>query len=238
MDPLPPLIVALDVQSQEEALSWVGRLFPKVRLFKIGSVLFTRCGPAVVEALRSKGAEVFLDLKFHDIPNTVAACCRVAVDLDVLMVNLHLSAGEKVVREAAEALREEGARQKKRKPLLLGVSILTHLGKEDLAGLGWNLSGTLEEEVLRLASLGKAWGADGVVCSPQEIEAVRSRCGAGFCIVTPGIRPVGTLLHDQKRVLTPKEAVDRGADFIVVGRPILESQNPLAMVSGILEEIG
>ena len=237
MESLPSLIVALDVQNQEAALSWVGRFFPRVKLFKIGSVLFTRCGPAVVKALRSKGAEVFLDLKFHDIPNTVAACCRSAVDLDVFMVNLHLSAGERVVRESVKALQEESTRQKKRKPLLLGVSILTHLGREDLAALGWNVSGSLEEEISRLASLGQQWGLDGVVCSPQEIAAVRSRCGTHFCIVTPGIRPPGTLLHDQKRTLTPQEAVANGADFIVVGRPILESQDPISMVSQILEEV-
>lgn len=232
-----PLIVALDVQSREEVVSWVDRLLPTVKIFKIGSVLFTRCGPAAVELVRSKGAEVFLDLKFHDIPNTVAACCRIALDLDVFMLNLHLQAGEKVVREAVGALQKESAHKKKRRPLLLGVSILTHLGKEDLAALGWNLPGTLEEEVGRLAFLGQQWGLDGIICSPQEISAIRTRCGPDFCIVTPGIRPVGTLLHDQKRILTPKEAIAKGANFIVVGRPILESQNPIALVQEILEEV-
>ena len=232
-----PLMVALDVQTREEALAWVDRHYPKVGLFKIGSVLFTRVGPSVVEAIRSKGAEIFLDLKFHDIPNTVSACCRAAADLDVLMVNLHLQAGEKVVREAVRVLQEESMRRKKRKPLLLGVTILTHLGKEDLTVFGWNVTAALEEEVGRLASLGQQWGLDGVVCSPQEITAIRARCGSDFCIVTPGIRPVGTLLHDQKRVLTPQEAVARGANYIVVGRPILESQDPLALVQEILSEI-
>lgn len=237
MKSLPRLIVALDVQSQAEALSWVDQLLPKVKVFKIGSLLFTRCGPSVIEELRSKGAEVFLDLKFHDIPNTVAECCRVAVDLDVLMVNLHLQAGEKVAREALSALKEEAVRKGGRRPLLLGVTILTHLEREDLITLGWKMSAPLEEEVSRLASLGQQWGLDGVICSPQEISMIRSRCGPDFCIVTPGIRPTGTALHDQKRVLTPQEAVAKGADFIVVGRPILESQNPLSMVSEILEEV-
>lgn len=238
MESLPRLIVALDVDTKESALSWVDRLFPKVRLFKIGSILFTRCGPAIVEAVRAKGAEVFLDLKFHDIPNTVAACCRAAADLDVLMFNLHIQAGEKVIRESVAALREESARKKKRKPLLLGISILTHLEKRDLQTLGWEVPATLEEAVGRLAFLGQAWGLDGVVCSPQEISAIRTRCGANFCIVTPGVRPVGATLHDQKRTLTPKEALARGADFIVVGRPILESQDPSAAVSEILREAG
>jgi len=233
----PSLIVALDVQTQEEARSWVDRLFPKVKLFKIGSTLFTRCGPKAVEEVHSKGVEIFLDLKFHDIPNTVAACCRTAVDLGVFMVNLHLSGGEKVVRESVKALQEESVRKKKRKPLLLGITILTHLGKEELATMGWNFSETVEEEVGRLASLGKGWGLDGIVCSPQEIAAVRSSCGRDFCIVSPGIRPAGTLLHDQKRTLTPREAVQQGADFIVVGRPILESKDPISMVDEILEEI-
>ena len=237
MGPFPRLIVALDVQSEEAALTWVDRLFPRVKIFKIGSVLFTRCGPGVVKAVRSKGAEVFLDLKFHDIPNTVAECCRAIVDLDILMVNLHLSAGEKVARKSVQTLQEESARKKRRKSLLLGVTILTHFGKEDLAVLGWKVGGSLEEEVSRLASLGQQWGLDGVICSPQEIAAVRSRCGADFCIITPGIRPVGTLLHDQKRTLTPQEAVAQGADFIVVGRAILESQDPLLIVSQILEEV-
>ena len=237
MKSLPRLIVALDVQNQEAALAWVDRFFPRVKLFKIGSVLFTRCGPDIVKAVRSKGAEVFLDLKFHDIPNTVAECCRAVVDLDVFMVNLHLSAGEKVARESVRVLQEESGRQKKRRPLLLGVSVLTHLEKEDLVTLGWKIQEGLEEEVGRLASLGQQWGLDGVICSPQEIATVRSRCGADFCIVAPGIRPVGTLLHDQRRTLTPQEAVAHGADFIVVGRPILESQDPLLMVSQILEEV-
>lgn len=232
-----PLIVALDVQTREEALDWVDRLYPRAGLFKIGSVLFTRLGPSIVEAIRSKGAEVFLDLKFHDIPNTLAACCRCAVDLDVFMVNLHIQSGEKAVLEAAGALQEESARKKKRKPLLLGVTILTHLGQEDLMTFGWNVAGTLEEEVSRLASLGQRWGLDGVICSPQEIAAIRTRCGQNFCIVTPGIRPIGTLLHDQKRVLTPQEAMARGANFIVVGRPILESPDPLSLVQEILSEV-
>ncbi len=232
------LIVALDVADAKEAERWVEKLSPKVRIFKVGSILFTKEGPRVVEMIHKRKGEVFLDLKFHDIPNTVAEACRVATQLGVFMVNLHIVGGEKMLRETVSVVSEESSKRKLRKPLLLGVTLLTHLDKEALNDLGWNLSGELEAEVVHLAKIAQSSGLDGVVCSPQEVQPVREACGSRFVIVTPGIRPVGSLLHDQKRVSSPKEAVAAGAHYIVVGRPILESNDPLQMVDTILEEIG
>ena len=231
------LIVALDVADCKEAEEWIDRLSPRVDTFKVGSILFTKEGPRVLEMIHRKKKEVFLDLKFHDIPNTVAEACRVATGLGVFMLNLHIVGGEKMIRETVSAVSEESSKRKLRKPLLLGVTLLTHLDKEALRDLGWALSGGLEAEVVHLAKMAQSSGLDGVVCSPQEIQPVRKACGKEFVIVTPGIRPVGSMLHDQKRVSSPKEAVQAGADYIVIGRPILESQNPLQMVDAILEEI-
>lgn len=231
------LIVALDVTDLKEAEGWVTLLRSRVSLFKVGSILFTKEGPRVIEMIRKKKGEVFLDLKFHDIPNTVSEACRVATRLGVLMVNLHMMGGEKMIQETVSAVTEEATLKKLRKPFLLGVTLLTHLDKESLAHLGWNLGGDIEQEVIHLAQIAKSTGLDGVICSPQEIRPVREACGEDFLIVTPGIRPVGSLLHDQKRVSPPKEAVAAGANYIVVGRPILESKDPLKMVETILEEI-
>ena len=231
------LIVALDVPNLKEAETWVDLLKSQVKIFKVGSTLFTAVGPSVVAMIHKKKREVFLDLKFHDIPNTVAEACRVATRLGVFMCNLHIVGGEKVLRETIFAVTEEASQKKLRKPLLLGVTLLTHLDQATLSKLGWDLPGEVEEEVIHLAKIGKSEGLDGVVCSPQEIRSVREACGKEFVIVTPGIRPVGSLLHDQKRVSLPKEAVLAGADYLVMGRPILESKDPLQMVASILEEI-
>lgn len=231
------LIVALDVSDFKEAEEWVNRLSPRVATFKVGSILFTKEGPRVVEMIHRKKREVFLDLKFHDIPNTVSEACRTATRFGVLMLNLHVSGGEKMLRESVSAVSEESSKRKLRKPLLLGVTLLTHLDKEALSHLGWDFPGELEAGVVHLAKIAQSSGLEGVVCSPQEIQPVRQACGSRFVIVAPGIRPVGSLLHDQKRVSSPKEAVAAGADYIVVGRPILESPNPLQMVDAILEEI-
>ena len=231
------LIVAIDVADFNEATEWVARLSPRVHLFKVGSVLFTKEGPRVIEMIRKKKGEVFLDLKFHDIPNTVSEACRVATRLGVWMTNLHIVGGEKVLEETVSAVKEEAALKKLRKPLLLGVTLLTHLDRSSLGYLGWDLPGEIEGEVVHLAKIAKSAGLDGAICSPQEIRPVREACGEEFVIVTPGIRPVGSLLHDQKRVSSPKEAVQAGADYIVVGRPVLESKDPLKMVESILEEI-
>ena len=231
------LIVALDVADLGEAENWVDRLLPHVRTFKVGSILFTKEGPRVIDMIHRKKGDVFLDLKFHDIPNTVAEACRVATRLGVWMLNLHSMGGTAVLRESVSAVNEESSKKRLRKPILIGVTLLTHLDKAALGELGWTLSGEVQEEVAHLAKLTKSVGLDGVVCSPQEIQPVRAACGEKFVIVTPGIRPVGSLLHDQKRVSSPREAVQAGADYIVVGRPILESKNPAGTVRSILEEI-
>lgn len=235
--PRSKLIVALDVPTLEEAERWVILLKGRISLFKVGSVLFTAEGPSVVEMIRRQGGEVFLDLKFHDIPNTVAEACRVATRLGVSMLNLHIVSGKKVLQDAAKAVSEEASRQGLRKPYLLGVTLLTHLDKTSLSHFGWDLEGEMKEEVIHLATLAKEDGLDGVVCSPQEIRPVREALGKEFLIVTPGIRPAGSNLHDQKRVSRPKEAMTAGADYIVVGRPILESKAPLKTVEAILSEI-
>ncbi|MFH1857910.1 MAG: orotidine-5'-phosphate decarboxylase [Candidatus Omnitrophota bacterium] len=231
------LIAALDVASFQEAERWVGILCPRLTHFKVGSILFTAAGPDVLEMIRRKGGEVFLDLKFHDIPNTVASACRAATRPGVFMMNLHIVGGGAVLREAAASVREEAAQKKLRKPILLGVTVLTHLDKEALGRLGWVAAGKLEDTVVHLAKFAQENGLDGVVSSPQEIRAIRESCGEDFCIVTPGIRPSGTAVHDQKRVGSPKEALRAGADYLVIGRPILESKDPLKLIDAIVKEI-
>lgn len=230
------LIVALDVPNLQEADRWIDLLRPRVSIFKVGNILFTKGGPQVVERIHQRGGEVFLDLKFHDIPNTVAEACCVASDLGVFMLNLHIVGGGEMLREAVSAIHDERRTKQLRRPFLLGVTLLTHLDPPALREVGWDLV-SLEEEVIHLATFAKANGLDGVVCSPQEIGSIRRACGKDFLIVAPGIRPSGTSVHDQKRVSTPKEAIAAGADYIVVGRPILESKDPLGTVESILEEI-
>jgi len=231
------LIVALDVPTFEDAKKWVSLLSPQVKCFKVGSVLFTAEGPKVVEMIQKHKGNVFLDLKFHDIPNTVAAACRMATRMGVLMMNLHVVGGKDVLQKAVEAVQEESDKAKNKKPLLLGVTLLTHLNALALQEVGWEIAGSMEEKVVFLAERAKENGLDGVVCSPQEIAPVKTSCGEAFVVVSPGIRPVGSLLHDQTRISSPQEAVKAGADYLVVGRPILESKAPLQMVEEIFKEI-
>jgi orotidine-5'-phosphate decarboxylase len=218
------LIVALDVKTCKEAKRFVVRLFPKVKIFKIGPALFTAFGPKALELVRKKGAEVFLDLKFHDIPNTVASAVKQAVRLKVKMLTLHVCGGEEMLKRAAEAAKEEAAKLKIKKPILLGVTVLTS-DKE---------SANARKLVLERARLAKKSGLDGIVCSVREAKAVRKACGRGFIIVTPGIRPKGAQAGDQKRVATAKDAFAAGTDYIVVGRPVLEAKDPLEAVKNIL----
>jgi orotidine-5'-phosphate decarboxylase len=220
------LIVALDVDTDKQAGCFLRRLFPGVKNFKIGPMLFTAYGPKVVEMARKKGAGVFLDLKFHDIPNTVANSVRQATRLRVKMLTLHTSGGEEMLRRAAEAAREEAAKLKIKKPLLLGITVLTS-DKE---------SAHTKNIVLERARLARRSGLDGIVCSVREAKAVRKACGKGFIIVTPGIRPKSAQRGDQKRVATAKDAFAAGADYIVVGRPILEAADPLAAAKNIIKE--
>jgi orotidine-5'-phosphate decarboxylase len=220
------LIVALDVNTFKEAKRFVDRLFPKIKIFKIGPILFIACGPKAVELARKKGAGIFLDLKLHDIPNTVANAVRQATRLRVKMLTLHTCGGEEMLKKAAEAAREEAAKLKIKKPVLLGITVLTS-DKE---------SANTQKAVLERALLAKKSGLDGVVCSVHEAAAVRKACGKDFIIVTPGIRPKGGEAGDQKRVATAKDAIAAGVDYIVVGRPVLEAADPLKAVEALFKE--
>ncbi len=215
-----PVIVALDFPDEASALSLVDRLAPSLCRLKVGKELFTRLGPAFVEKLVGKGFDVFLDLKFHDIPNTVAAACDAAADLGVWMMNVHASGGRKMMETAWERL--EG---RSHRPRLIAVTILTSLGEDDIREVGF--SGTPADNVLRLAALAESSGLDGVVCSPLEAAAIRRQADKDFLLVTPGVRPATASLDDQKRVMTPADAVAAGSSYLVIGRPVTAADDPL-----------
>ena len=220
------VIVPLDVPEAAQALQLAARLDPKLCRVKVGKELFTAAGPAVVEHLQQRGFEVFLDLKYHDIPNTVAGACRAAARLGVWMLNVHASGGEAMMRAAREAVATVA-----RPPLLIGVTILTSLDDADLRKIGFG--GSAEENVVRLARLTRASGLDGVVCSAREARALREATGRDFILVTPGIRLPDSPPDDQARTITPLEAVKMGASYLVVGRPITQAADP----PGVLESI-
>jgi orotidine-5'-phosphate decarboxylase len=224
------IIVPLDVPDAEAALALAGRLDPKLCRVKVGKELFVAAGPAVVTRLQERGFEVFLDLKFHDIPNTVAGACRSAARLGVWMMNVHASGGAAMMRAAREAIAGVA-----RPPLLIGVTILTSLADADLAQIGF--SGTTEENVVRLARLTRAAGLDGVVCSAQEAPAIRNAAGADFVLVTPGIRLPEGDKGDQSRVATPVDAVRQGANYLVIGRSITHSRDPAATLESIRKSL-
>ena len=226
-----PVVVALDYPSAQPALELVEQLRPRLCRLKVGKELFTRSGPALVEELQRRGFEVFLDLKYHDIPNTVAAAVRAAAELGVWMVNVHASGGRRMMEAAAEAL--QGVTHR---PLLIGVTVLTSMGDDDLRELGYTQSAG--ERVLSLAALAADSGLDGVVCSAQEAPALRAQRGGEFCLVTPGIRLAGDDAGDQRRVLTPAQAVAAGADYLVIGRSITGASDPLAALQRVHAELG
>ncbi|QKT04789.1 orotidine-5'-phosphate decarboxylase [Ectothiorhodospiraceae bacterium 2226] len=227
----PRVIVALDFPDPGRALEFVGQLDPRHCRVKVGKELFTRGGPMMVERLVSTGYDVFLDLKFHDIPNTVARACVAAAELGVWMLNVHALGGRKMMEGAREALEALPGKR----PLLIAVTVLTSLGDEDIHEVG--MAGTAADNVLRLARVARRAGADGVVCSPREVKALRQTQGRDFCLVTPGIRPRGAATGDQKRIMSPGEAVAAGSDYLVVGRPITEAPDPLAALQAIQGEI-
>lgn len=229
--PDPRIIVALDYPSAEEAVQLVERLDPARCRVKVGKELFTRAGPAFVEELARRGFGVFLDLKFHDIPNTVARACEAAADLGVWMVNVHALGGRRMMTAAREALQGRTER-----PLLIAVTVLTSLEAADLEEIG--LTGSPEQNVARLARLTADCELDGVVCSPREVAGLREAHGAEFKLVTPGVRPAGSERGDQRRVMTPAEAVGAGASYLVVGRPVTGAADPLAALESIDREIG
>jgi len=226
------LIVALDVNSRDSALSLVQALRPRVQRFKVGLELFTACGPPLVREILEKGGQVFLDLKFHDIPNTVARAAVSAARLGVGMFTIHLSGGPLMARRAADELEAHCQVYRVQRPKILGVTVLTSLSPADLKEIGVERS--VEDQVVALAEMGKAAGLDGVVCSPLEARLIREACGREFLVVTPGIRPEGSEPDDQSRTLSPKVALEAGADFLVVGRPIIKADDPLEAAETIL----
>lgn len=228
--PESPVIVALDYASAADALAMARQLSPAQVRVKVGKELFTRSGPAIVEQLQALGFEVFLDLKFHDIPNTVAAAVRAAAELGVWMVNVHASGGRRMMTAAAEALAQSRSRT-----LLTAVTVLTSMGADELAETGIQVSPA--EQVERLASLARDSGMHGVVCSAQEATRLRAPCPAPFCLVTPGIRPAGADAGDQTRIVTPREARELGVDYMVIGRPITRAPSPTQAVADILREL-
>jgi orotidine-5'-phosphate decarboxylase len=231
MRKLSPLIVALDVESMREVESVLKKLGSSVDFYKVGLKLFTHYGPEVVKWLRRKRKRIFLDLKFHDIPNTVAEACREAVRLKVDMLTLHAGGGSEMMKAAAAAAKDEAKRSKAELPYLMAVTVLTSM--DSLSELGLDVSPA--DQVRRLARLAKDSGVAGVICSPHEIAPLRQELPRGFKIVTPGVRPAGAEKGDQKRVKTPEEAFRLGADAVVVGRPILQAKDPRRVALGILK---
>ncbi|WMS87263.1 orotidine-5'-phosphate decarboxylase [Pleionea litopenaei] len=228
---LSPIVVALDFDNEREALALIDQLDPKMCRLKIGKEMFTHFGPNFVKALVERQYDVFLDLKFHDIPNTVAKACRAAADLGVWMVNVHASGGEKMMSKAKESLQSFGDDA----PLLIAVTVLTSMSEPELHQVG--VSGNLDEQVLRLATLTRDCGLDGVVCSAQEAQTLKSALGQAFKLVTPGIRLATSAKDDQTRVMTPDQAIINGSDYLVIGRPITQSSQPLQTLCEITESI-
>ena len=226
----PRIIVALDYPDGQSAMKLVERLEPALCRLKVGKELFTREGPALVEALVGRGFDVFLDLKYHDIPNTVASACRAAADLGVWMLNVHALGGERMLLAAREGCSDAG-----QAPRLVAVTILTSMDTADLAVVG--LAGSPQDNVLRLASLAQACGLDGVVCSSRETSVLRERLGPDFRLVTPGIRPTGSRQDDQRRVMTPVDAVTSGSSYLVIGRPVTRADDPVSVLRTINSEL-
>lgn len=222
----PRVVVALDFPEPQTALKLADQLDPRDCRLKVGLQLYTRAGPDLVRALVDRGFDIFLDLKFHDIPNTVAAACAAAADLGVWMMNVHCLGGRRMLQAARQAVDESSHR-----PLLFGVTILTSHSEEELVELG--LQGDSGTEVTRLASLAQGTGLDGVVCSPREAARLRGALGADFGLITPGVRPEGSGSDDQRRTLTPTEALAAGADWLVVGRPITRAADPVQALADI-----
>lgn len=222
------ICVPLDVDSRQDAMNLVSVLRDHVGCFKVGKQLFTREGPQIVTQIHDAGCQTFLDLKFHDIPNTVAKACEAAVSLGVSILNVHALGGAKMLAAARQAVPKGAAK-------LLAVTILTSLSQADLGQIG--LTGSVVDQVKRLAELSKKQGLDGVVCSPQEIALVHEVCGDDFFILTPGIRPTWAQVGDQARVMTPKQAIAAGSDMIVIGRPITAAANPVEAATKVISEL-
>jgi orotidine-5'-phosphate decarboxylase len=231
-----PLVVALDVDSPDQALSLVERLRGVAGMFKVGKQLFTAAGPDVVRKIIAMGERVFLDLKFHDIPNTVAMAGVEAARLGVSVFNVHAMGGSKMMQAVKKAVTETAEREKIARPLILGVTVLTSHTQDSLKEVG--IERELKDEVVSLARLCESSGLDGVVASPLEISPIRNAVkNSGFVILTPGVRPAGAPLDDQSRVMTPAEAIRAGANFLVIGRPITAADDPVVAARKIIEEM-
>ncbi len=224
-----PVVIALDFKDKASTLHLVNQLQSDLCRLKVGKELFVRCGPDLVKELIDMDFDVFLDLKFHDIPNTVAAACQAAADLGVWMVNVHASGGRKMMQAAREAIAASS-----HQPLLIGVTVLTSLSREDIAETGLDIEP--QQQVLRLAKLAKDSGLDGVVCSPLEAALLKQQVAEDFCLVTPGVRPAGSDIGDQQRIMTPAKALQAGSDYLVIGRPITASSDPLKSLQAIIAE--
>lgn len=227
----PKIIVALDYSDAKPALELVARLEPALCRLKVGMELFTTARSRLIEQLMQRGFEIFLDLKFHDIPNTTAQACKAAAELGVWMVNVHALGGRKMLEAAREAMSLYT-----QSPKLIAVTLLTSMAQEDLADLG--IAATPADMVLRLARLARDSGLDGVVCSAREAALLRQHCGSEFCLVTPGIRLADAVADDQSRIMTPCAAMDQGADYLVIGRPITRASDPLQALQNIAKQIG
>jgi orotidine-5'-phosphate decarboxylase len=227
------IIVALDVETEARALVLAKKLKGKVGVFKIGKELFTACGPSVIKKIQKLGGKVFLDLKYHDIPNTVAKAVAQACKLGVYMMTLHTSGGPEMMKAAAKAAGENSKAGKM--PILLGVTVLTSLNDKELKKIGFK--DNAEKQVIKLAKMAKEAGLGGIVSSPKEVKKLRKVLGKDMVLVTPGIRPFWAAAGDQKRIMTPKDAVKAGADFMVIGRPITAHKNPAEAADLIAGEI-
>lgn len=225
------ILIALDYDDQQAALDFVKQLSPDSCRLKVGKEMFTYFGPAFVKELIDLGFDVFLDLKFHDIPNTVAKAVTAAAKMGVWMVNVHASGGFEMMSKAKQALAPFGDKA----PLLIAVTVLTSMDETELKRLG--VEKTPQEQVIYLAKLAKEAGLDGVVCSAQEAQQLKAELGAGFKLVTPGIRPLGSDAGDQKRIMTPKQAINAGSDYLVIGRPITQADNPVAVLADVNKSI-
>ena len=226
----PKILVALDYPDEGQAFDLIDQLNPGLCRLKVGKEMFTHFGPDFIDKIHSKGFQVFLDLKYHDIPNTVARACDIAADLGVWMINVHALGGHKMMHAAAETLAN-----KKNRPYLIAVTVLTSMSAADLHELG--IQQTPSELAVHLASMAKQSGLDGVVCSAQEATAMRQSLGSDFLLVTPGIRPEGSSQDDQQRIMTPRQAIQAGSDYLVIGRPITQAADPVGILRTINSDI-
>ncbi|MBB1271646.1 orotidine-5'-phosphate decarboxylase [Psychromonas sp. SR45-3] len=228
----PKVVIALDYDNKQQALAFIEQLDPSTCRLKIGKEMFTHFGPEFVKLVVAKGFDVFLDLKFHDIPNTVAKAVKAAAELGVWMVNVHASGGRRMMEAAKAILEPYGDKA----PLLIAVTVLTSMDQNDLTELGIDL--TPAEQVKRLATLTKSSGLDGVVCSSHEAQELKALLGESFKLITPGIRPAGSDAGDQRRIKTPKQALESGSDYLVIGRPITQAEDPVAVLNEINASLG